>query len=369
MANKKQMTEAEIRENFIDPALESKWKGKIKTEVQITDGAVDLRGNLVFRQPPKRADYVLYREDNYPIAIVEAKDNNHSVAFGLQQAMTYARMLDVPFAFSSNGDAFAEYDGITGHTTDQSEFIALDDFPSPDDLIAEADGKYQPTDAVKKIEHQPYYSSQTTWPPRYYQRIAINRTLDAIARGRNRLMRRWSRTMALTVLFIIHNVFNRRWYKVILKGRYTKRRILSTAINSACALSIIVLVVSGISMARHSMAAPLLPMGAARILHMTAAYWGFVFISMHAGLHMTAALRKAVGKRFGKIAIAAITIIGIWAFLKERFPYYMFLIEDFVFFDFSTPLPLLAAEYALIMLLFMFIGAALSVALSLSRKE
>lgn len=188
MANKKQMTEAEIRENFIDPALESKWKGKIKTEVQITDGAVDLRGNLVFRQPPKRADYVLYREDNYPIAIVEAKDNNHSVAFGLQQAMTYARMLDVPFAFSSNGDAFAEYDGITGHTTDQSEFIALDDFPSPDDLIAEADGKYQPTDAVKKIEHQPYYSSQTTWPPRYYQRIAINRTLDAIARGRNRLL-------------------------------------------------------------------------------------------------------------------------------------------------------------------------------------
>lgn len=175
--------------------------------------------------------------------------------------------------------------------------------------------------------------------------------------------------LALTVLFIIHNVFNRRWYKVILKGRYTKRRILSTAINSACALSIIVLVVSGISMARHSMAAPLLPMGVARILHMAAAYWGFVFISMHAGLHMTAALRKAVGKRFGKIAIAAITIIGIWAFLKERFPYYMFLIEDFVFFDFSTPLPLLAAEYLLIMLLFMFIGAVLSVALSLNRRE
>ena len=174
--------------------------------------------------------------------------------------------------------------------------------------------------------------------------------------------------LALAVLFIAHNVLNRRWYMVIFKGRYTKRRILSLAINSACALSIIVLAVSGISMARHSMAAPLLPMGVARILHMAAAYWGFVFISLHAGLHMTAALKKVAGKRFGKIAIVIISIIGIWAFLKERFLYYMFLIEEFVFFDFSTPLPLLVAEYVLIMLLFMFIGAALSVALSQSRK-
>lgn len=152
MTDKKGTTEAEIRANYIDPALESKWKGKVRTEVQITDGAVDLRGNLVFRQDPKRADYVLYREDNYPIAIVEAKDNNHSVEFGLQQAMTYARMVDVPFAFSSNGDAFAEYGDITGHTTDQSEFIALDDFPPPDDLKGEADDKYLPTDAVEKFD-------------------------------------------------------------------------------------------------------------------------------------------------------------------------------------------------------------------------
>ena len=188
MKNKKQMTEAEIRANYIDPALESKWTGKIKTEVQITDGAVDLRGNLVCRQLPKRADYVLYKEDNYPIAIVEAKDNNHTVEYGLQQAMTYARMLDVPFAFSSNGDAFAEYDDITGHTTTQSEFISLDDFPTEAELVAEAERKYQTTDDVRKIEAQPYYSSQTTWPPRYYQRVAVNRTLDAIARGRDRLL-------------------------------------------------------------------------------------------------------------------------------------------------------------------------------------
>ena len=125
--------------------------------------------------------------------------------------------------------------------------------------------------------------------------------------------------LALTVLFIVHNALNRRWYKVILKGRYTKRRILSTVINSACALSIIVLAVSGISMARHSIAVHLLPMGAARILHMLAAYWSFVFISMHAGLHMATALRKAAGKRYWKIGIASIAIIGIWAFMKERF--------------------------------------------------
>lgn len=189
MQDKKQMSEADIRRLYIDPALESKWdKFRIRAEVKITDGAIDLRGNLVYRQPPKKADYVLYKEDNYPIAIVEAKDNNHSVEYGLQQSMTYARMLDVPFAFSSNGDAFAEYDGITGHTTDQSEFIALDDFPTEAELVAEEEGKFQPTDDVRKIESQPYYSSQTTWPPRYYQRVAINRTLDAIARGRNRLL-------------------------------------------------------------------------------------------------------------------------------------------------------------------------------------
>lgn len=186
--NKKQMSEAEIRACYIDPALEPEWKGRIRTEVRITDGAIDLSGNLVYRKQAKFADYVLYREDNYPIAVVEAKDNNHSVEYGLQQAMTYARMLDVPFAFSSNGDAFAEYDDITGHTTDPGEFIALDAFPSEAELVREAEGKYQPTDDVKRIEHQPYYSSQTTWPPRYYQMIAINRTLDAIARGRNRLL-------------------------------------------------------------------------------------------------------------------------------------------------------------------------------------
>ena len=170
--------------------------------------------------------------------------------------------------------------------------------------------------------------------------------------------------LVLTVLFIVHNVLNRRWYKVFLKGRYTKRRILSTAINAACALSIIALAVSGISMARHSLSVQLLPVGKARVLHMATAYWGFVFISLHAGLHMTAIVNKTIGKRLGKIAIAATAIVGIWAFLKERFLYYMFLVEEFVFLDFSTPLPLLVAGYFLIMSLFMLTGTALSLLLS-----
>ena len=170
--------------------------------------------------------------------------------------------------------------------------------------------------------------------------------------------------LALTALFIVHNVLNRRWYSVLFEDRYTKRRILSLVINSLCVLSIITLAVSGISMARHSVTAPLLPMGVARILHMAAAYWGFVFISLHAGLHMAATLRKVVGKRYGKIAIVIISISGIWAFLKERFLYYMFLIEEFVFFDFSTPLPLLVVEYFLIMFFFMIAGAALPLLLS-----
>ena len=189
MADKKQMTESDIRRLYIDPALESKWdKFRIRTEVKITDGAVDLKGNLVYRQPPKKADYVLYKEDNYPIAVVEAKDNKHTVEAGLQQAMTYANMLDVPFAFSSNGDAFAEYDDITGHTTSQTEFIPMDSFPTEQELVDEAEDAAQLTDDVRKVEHQPYYSSQNTWPPRYYQQVAINRTLDAIARGKNRLL-------------------------------------------------------------------------------------------------------------------------------------------------------------------------------------
>ena len=179
------MTEEDIKLQYITPALTSKWSvGKITMETQITDGKINLRGNFVFREKPKRADYILYLNANNPIAVVEAKDNKHSISHGLQQAMAYAQMLDIPFAFSSNGDGFAEHDFLTGT---EREF-GLDEFPTEEELIARYKAESALTPAQETIIDQPYYSSQTTYSPRYYQRIAINRTLDAIAKGQDRLL-------------------------------------------------------------------------------------------------------------------------------------------------------------------------------------
>ncbi len=187
--NKKQMTEEDIKLHYITPAIESKWtKDRITMETKITDGKVNLKGNLIVRDKPKKADYVLYLRSNQPIAIVEAKDNNHSVSFGLQQAMTYAAMMDVPFAYSSNGDAFYEHDFLTG----QERQIPLSDFPSPSELEARYTGEVHNgqglTNAEMTIQAQPYFTSQKTFSPRYYQRNAINRAVEAIARGQKRFL-------------------------------------------------------------------------------------------------------------------------------------------------------------------------------------
>ena len=184
---KQQMAEEDIKLNFITPALLNKgWQNKItmETAVKLTDGKVNLKGNLTFREPAKKADYLLYISANNPIAVVEAKDNNHSVSYGLQQAMTYAQMLDLPFAYSSNGDGFAEHDFLTGT---EREF-GMGEFPTEAELLARLNQEAGITPAQEAIRSQPYYSSQNTYPPRYYQRIAINRTLDAIARGQQRLL-------------------------------------------------------------------------------------------------------------------------------------------------------------------------------------
>lgn len=182
---KNEMTEEDIKLQYITPALISKWdKGKITMETQVTDGKINLKGNFVFREKPKRADYILYLNANNPIAIIEAKDNKHSISHGLQQAMIYAQMLDLPFAYSSNGDGFAEHDFLTG----KERQFGLDEFPVEDELVARFKQESRMTPAQEAIIEQPYYSSQNTYPPRYYQRIAINRTVDAIARGQNRLL-------------------------------------------------------------------------------------------------------------------------------------------------------------------------------------
>ena len=112
--NKKQMTEEDIKLNYITPAVQKKWYQHITMETQITDGKINIRGNMVARSKPQRVDYMLYMNDSNPIAVIEAKDNNHSISHGLQQAIEYAKKLDLPFAYSSNGDGFYEHDFLTG---------------------------------------------------------------------------------------------------------------------------------------------------------------------------------------------------------------------------------------------------------------
>lgn len=184
-----QMSEEDIKLQYITPAITAKWnKLKITMETQITDGRVNIKGNMTTREKPKRVDYLLYLSDNKPIAVVEAKDHNHSVSYGLQQAMTYARMLDVPFAYSSNGDGFVEHDFLTG----RERHLALDEFPCEQELTdrfrQEANNGKGISEAEKAIIEQPYYMGMGSYSPRYYQRIAINRTVEAIARGQNRLL-------------------------------------------------------------------------------------------------------------------------------------------------------------------------------------
>lgn len=187
--SKRQMTEEYIKLQFITPAITKKWALSLITmETRITDGQINLRGNMVSRKEAKKADYILYLNESTPIAIVEAKDNKHAVGDGLQQAMQYAIMMDIPFAYSSNGDGFMEHDFLTG----EERSISMEDFPAPDALYARfkagANHGEGLTQQEESVIRQPFYSGQNTYPPRYYQRNAVNRTLDAIARGQDRIL-------------------------------------------------------------------------------------------------------------------------------------------------------------------------------------
>ncbi|WP_069963737.1 EcoAI/FtnUII family type I restriction enzme subunit R [Lacunisphaera limnophila] len=191
--DKKSLTEADIRSKFITPALVGlngeKWNlmTQIREEAFFTKGRVIVRGKTVKRGEAKKADYILSYKPNLPLAVVEAKDNNHSVGAGMQQALEYAEILDVPFAYSSNGDAFLEHDRTvtSGRVTRE---IPLDQFPTAEELWAryrQAKGFSAKQEAVAT---QDYYDDGSRKIPRYYQHIAINRTVDAIARGENRIL-------------------------------------------------------------------------------------------------------------------------------------------------------------------------------------
>jgi len=160
---------------------------QIREEVTFTAGRVIVRGKLVARGKSKRADYILYYKSNIPIAVIEAKDNTHTVGSGMQQALSYGEVLDVPFVYSSNGDAFLEHDRVIKKGIKEKD-IPLDSFPSPDLLWQRYCLEKGIDDSNKDIVAQDYYFDTSGKSPRYYQLTAINRTIEAIARGQNRIL-------------------------------------------------------------------------------------------------------------------------------------------------------------------------------------
>lgn len=191
MINKKSLSERDICTKFITPAIENAGWDKntqLLEEVSFTAGRIYVRGKLTARGKTKRADYILYYKPNIPIAVVEAKDNKHSVRSGMQQGLSYAEILDIPFVFSSNGDGFLFHDRTLSEGTVEKE-LGLDDFPSPQELWS----KYKQYKGIEgeeaeKVVTQDYFFDGSGRSPRYYQQIAINRTVEAIAKGQDRIL-------------------------------------------------------------------------------------------------------------------------------------------------------------------------------------
>ncbi|WP_024788161.1 MULTISPECIES: EcoAI/FtnUII family type I restriction enzme subunit R [unclassified Lebetimonas] len=189
--NKKDLSEADIKAKFITPALlKAGWdeQTQIGREVYFTDGRIYVKGKITTRGKRKFADYILFYKPNVPIAIIEAKDNKHSVKSGIQQALGYANTLDIPCVFSSNGDGFYFHDKTATDGKIEKE-LSLDQFPSPKELW-EKYKKYRgiETEEVEKIAKQDYHQDGSGKKPRYYQQIAINRTVEAIAKGQKRIL-------------------------------------------------------------------------------------------------------------------------------------------------------------------------------------
>lgn len=182
------MSEEDIKANFITPAILSKgWKNgeHIFYEEPFTDGRIEVRGDNAHRKERKRSDYALYYQFGLQLAIVEAKDNKHSVRSGLQQAIEYGEILDVPFVYASNGDAFIEHDRLTRKERE----ITLDEFPTREELFERWKAEKEFGSELSKAITTPYYTDTfSSKIPRYYQQIAINRTVEAVARGQKRVM-------------------------------------------------------------------------------------------------------------------------------------------------------------------------------------
>ena len=188
--DKRSLSERDICTKFITPALrQAGWDEmfQIREEVSFTKGRIIVRGKLVTRGKAKRADYILYYKPNIPLALIEAKDNTHSVGDGLQQGLGYATTLDIPFVFSSNGDGFVLHDR-TGHAASPETTLGLDAFPSPADLWARYRAWKGLDPEAERVVLQDYYDDGSGKTPRYYQVSAVNAAIEAIAKGQDRLL-------------------------------------------------------------------------------------------------------------------------------------------------------------------------------------
>lgn len=188
--DKRSLSERDICTKFITPAItRAGWDqaSQIREEVSFTKGKISVRGKLVSHGESKRADYILFFKKNIPLAVIEAKDNNHALGDGIQQAIGYAKALDLPFAFSSNGDGFILHD-LTGNSSTTEVNLALDDFPSPKELWGRYCAWKGITPAEEPIVLQDYHDDSSGKEPRYYQVSAINKAIEAIAKGQNRLL-------------------------------------------------------------------------------------------------------------------------------------------------------------------------------------
>lgn len=226
--NKKSLSERDICTKYITPAIKKAgWDTltQLLEEVTFTDGKIYVRGRMTTRGARKRADYILYYKPNIPIAIVEAKDNNHSVRAGIQQALDYAKILDIPFVFSSNGDGFLFHDKTQSSGSIETE-LDNDSFPSPEELWA----KYKQykgisTPEAEKVVEQDYYFDGSGRTPRYYQQVAVNRTVEAIAKGQNRIILVMATGTGKT--YTAFQIIHRLWKSG------TKKRILFLADRNA----------------------------------------------------------------------------------------------------------------------------------------
>lgn len=191
MIDKKKLSERDICSKYINPAIEKAgWdmKRQVREEVSFTDGRIIVQGSLYTRGNSKRADYILYYKSNIPIAIIEAKDNKKPVGSGMQQALEYSEILQIPFVFTSNGDSFVFHDKTSTSSSIETE-IPLDEFPSPETLWNKY-LKFNNLDEpkAKEIVEKDYYVDSSGMKLRYYQQNAVNRTLEAVARGQNKII-------------------------------------------------------------------------------------------------------------------------------------------------------------------------------------